>query len=184
MIRLFVAIPIPLDVRDALSRLQSGLPGARWTPRENFHLTLRFIGEVQEPVLEDIVEALWQIRAGAFQLSLTGIGAFGGERPRSPARLLYCGVGAGLGLPALAARVEDALSRLSVPPPPRKFRPHITLARLKNTPRERLAQYVQDYNLFSTRAFEADAFFLYESRPGNVASVYTPLEEFPLLPLT
>jgi 2'-5' RNA ligase len=182
VIRLFVAIEPPGDVRAALTHLEGGLPGARWTPEENLHLTLRFIGEVQEPAVEEIAEALWRIRAPGFRLRLKGVGKFGGERRRAPARLLYAGVEHGAALTDLARRIEQALTDIGLPAETRKFRAHVTLARLRDTPTPRIAQFIQDHNLFASREFEVREFALFSSRQGNEASVYEALQHFPLTP--
>jgi 2'-5' RNA ligase len=182
MIRLFVAIELPEDVREALEPLQGGLPGARWTPSENLHLTLRFIGEVQEPAAEEIAEALWRIRAEGFRLALKGIGKFGGESRRSPARLLYAGVAHERGLSDLAMRVEQALTGIGLPSETRKFHAHITLGRLRDTPPHRLADFIIEHNLFASREFDARAFALFSSLQGKEASVYVPLQHFALTP--
>jgi 2'-5' RNA ligase len=183
MIRLFVAIELPEDVREALGPLQAGLPGARWTPSENLHLTLRFIGEVQEPAAEEIAEALWRIRAEGFRLALKGIGKFGGESRRAPARLIYAGVEHGRGLTDLAARIEQAITQEGFPPETRKFHAHVTLGRLKGTPPHRLADFIIEHNLFASREFDVREFALFSSLQGKEASVYEPLQHFALTPI-
>ncbi|MFO1187932.1 MAG: RNA 2',3'-cyclic phosphodiesterase [Alphaproteobacteria bacterium] len=166
----------------AEAHLEGGLPGARWTPLENLHLTLRFIGEVQEPAAEEIAEALWRIRAPAFRLSLKGVGKFGGESKRSPSRLVYAGVEHGAALTDLVRLIEQALTSIGLPCEVRKFHAHVTLARLKDTPAPRIAQFIQDHNLYASREFEVGEFALFSSRPGNEASHYEALQHFALLP--
>lgn len=180
MIRLFVAIELPEDVRQSLSHLQAGLPGAHWTPEENMHLTLRFIGEVQEPAVDEIAEALWRIRAEGFRLTLKGVGKFGGESRRSPARLLFAGVEHDSALTDLAARIEQAIVEAGFAPETRKFRPHVTIGRLKDTPPSRLADFIVAHNLFASRTFDVAEFALFSSRPGKEASVYEALQHFAL----
>jgi len=182
VIRLFTAIELPEDVRADLARLEGGLPGARWLPEENLHLTLRFLGEVQEPAVEEIAEALWRIRAPGFPLRLKGVGKFGGESKRSPSRLVYAGVEHGAALTDLARRIEQALVGIGFPAETRKFHAHVTLARLKDTPAPRIAQFIQDNSLYASREFEVCAFALFSSRQGNAASVYEALQDFALLP--
>jgi 2'-5' RNA ligase len=180
MIRLFVAIPIPEDITESLEHLQAGLPGAHWTPAENMDLTLRFIGEVQEPAVAEIVENLWRIRAQAFPVALKGIGKFGGTSRRSPARLVYVGVEHGSALTQLASRVEQAVTDAGLPAETRKFRPHVTLGRLRGTPPHRLGDFIIEHNLYASGPFTVSRFALYSSRPGKDASVYEPLAEFSL----
>lgn len=183
MIRLFTAIELPADVREELTHLEGGLPGARWTPAENLHLTLRFIGEVQEPAAEEIAEALWRIRAPGFCLALKGVGKFGGESRRSPSRLVYAGVEHPSALTDLVRLIEQALTDIGLPPETRKFHAHVTLARLKDTPLPRIAQFIQDHSLYASREFEVSEFVLFSSRPGNEASHYEALQSFALLPM-
>ena len=92
MIRLFVALGLPDALRDELSMLSGGIPGARWVPDENYHVTLRFIGEVPGWQAQEVDDALAAIRAPGFDLTLRGIGTFqDGRTVREmvePARLL------------------------------------------------------------------------------------------------
>src|SRR5262245_29255703 len=130
MIRLFAALEIPENIRMQLSLLQGGIPGARWSPVENMHLTLRFIGEVDEAVARDIDDMLADIREPTFTVSLKGVGEFG----RKEGRALWAGVAEAQPLQHLAAKVESALQRMGLPAETRKYSPHVTLARLKDVP--------------------------------------------------
>ncbi len=131
MLRLFVGIGFPPELKLRLSLLCSGIPGARWVDPGNLHLTLRFIGEIVEDLAADVDEALARLRARRFALQLAGTGVFGGgDRPRS----LWVGVERSPELVALRDKIEQALIRAGLPPEPRKFAPHVTLARLHNPP--------------------------------------------------
>ncbi|MFZ1992383.1 MAG: RNA 2',3'-cyclic phosphodiesterase [Alphaproteobacteria bacterium] len=182
MIRLFTAIEIPEGVRDLLLDLQSGLPGATWSPFDNMHLTLRFIGEVPEPMVEEIEEALWSIHAPGFSLQLKGVGKFGGEGARAPARLVYANVEHDEGLTRLQSKIEQALQDLGLDPERRKYHPHVTLARLKDTPIGRLGNYLAAHAMFSSPAFDVTEFTLFSSSLGREHSVYDPLSSFALTP--
>src|SRR6516164_1048665 len=115
MLRLFVGIDFPPELKLRLSLLSSGIPGARWVDPGNFHLTLRFIGETGEAVAADIDDALTRLRAPRFTLQLAGTGVFGsGDRPRS----LWVGVERSPELVALRDKIEQALIRLGLPPEP------------------------------------------------------------------
>ena len=185
MIRLFVAIEIPDDVRDELMDLQSGLPGATWSPWDNLHLTLRFIGEVPEPAVEEIAEALWQIHTEGFALRLKGVGRFGGEGARSAPRLVFADIEHDGGLTRLQSKIENALRALGLEAERRKFHPHVTLARLRDTPIGRLGNYLAEHSLFATRAFDVREFTLFSSTLGRDHSVYESLDRFALAaPLT
>ncbi|MBV8937684.1 MAG: RNA 2',3'-cyclic phosphodiesterase, partial [Alphaproteobacteria bacterium] len=123
MLRLFVGIGFPPELKLQLSSLCSGVPGAKWVEAGNFHLTLRFIGEVGEDIAADIDEALSRLRARRFTLQIAGTGVFGGgDKPRS----LWAGVERTPELSALRDKVEQAMMRAGLPPEPRKFAPHVT----------------------------------------------------------
>jgi 2'-5' RNA ligase len=160
-IRLFAAIDIPDDVAERLKALQKGVPGAKWRPRENLHLTLRFFGEIAEPVADDIDAGLDTI-AGAhapFSLQLKGAGAFGGADPHA----LWIGVADNPALTRLASDCERAARRAGLKPEPRKFTPHVTVAYLTGAPLDRVHAFETRLGLFETPAFLVERFGLYSS---------------------
>lgn len=177
MIRLFVAIALPQPVRARLLMLQAGVPGAKWSPEENLHLTLRFIGEVEEPAFADIAEALGEVAAPAFALQLAGVGQFGDRRR---AHALWAGVKPSEPLLLLRGRVETALSRAGVARDERKYLPHVTLARLKNAPPERVAAFLAEHSLFESPAFAAASFTLFSSQLRHTNALHQPEAEYPL----
>ena len=83
MPRLFTGLEIPDDIRQSLSMLRGGLPGARWIDPENYHLTLRFVGDVDDVIAREIVFMLGKVRRGGFELRLDGVSSFGGRKPRA-----------------------------------------------------------------------------------------------------
>jgi 2'-5' RNA ligase len=170
MIRLFVALELPEAVRSRLSLLQGGVPGARWASDEQLHLTLRFIGEVDDNVAHDIDDALAGIRAPAFTLELAGVGEFGGKNPRA----LWAGVRPSEALLHLQKKVETALQRIGLPAEERKFSAHVTLARLRGASREKVVQFLTHHALFGSGPFEVDRFVLFSSHLGSGGSVYHP----------
>lgn len=176
--RLFVGLDLPWATRLRLAGLGGGgIPGARWVPVENFHLTLRFIGEVVPHVAEAVDEALLGLRARRFALELAGVGTFAkGGRDTT----LWVGVARNPALELLAGKVETALQRAGLPPERRRFMPHVTLARLDNAPGEKLAGFVQAHNLFRAEPIQVEHFVLFSSRLGKEASVYTAEVEYPL----
>jgi len=176
MIRLFVALELPEAVRTRLGMLDGGVPGARWTTDEQLHLTLRFIGEVDDNVAHDVDDALASIRAPAFTLELAGVGEFGGKNPRA----LWAGVRANDALLHLQKKVETALQRLGLPAEERKFSAHVTLARLKGAPREKVVQFLTHHALFASGPFEVDHFVLFSSHLGSGGSVYHAERTYPL----
>jgi len=179
MRRLFVALPLPPSVRQRLMLVRGGVPGARWVPEANYHLTLRFIGDVDDGQADDLAEALDQIRAPAFALTLDGVGRFGsGER----SRVLWAGVPRSPELTHLQAKVESALVRAGLPPEGQKFTPHVTLAYLRNSPAPAVAKYLSDFAPLLVPAIPITEFVLYSSWPGDEGSHYHAEVVYPLLP--
>lgn len=176
MPRLFAALPLPPEIRTRLTLLQGGLPGARWTRPENFHITLRFIGEVDARTADDVASALDAVQAAPFDVVLKGCGVFGKDKPRS----LWVGVAPNPDLNRLAAKIERACQTIGLPPDGRKFAPHVTLARINGVPPEKIRAYVEEHALFETPPFRVEAFGLYSSRLGQDGSTYTLEVSYPL----
>jgi len=168
MIRLFVALEIPEGVKQGLALLGVGVPGARWMIEDQLHLTLRFIGEVDENVANDIDDTLVGVRAPGFALVLAGVGEFGGKYPRA----LWAGVRANEALIHLQKKIETALQRIGLPAEERKFTPHVTLARMKVAPHEKVAQFLTHHALYASGAFPVDHFVLFSSHTGAHGSIY------------
>ena len=175
--RLFVGIDLPFELRERMAALATGLPGARWVPWENLHLTLRFIGEVTPNQAEEVDIALAALRGKRFEMSVAGVGTInrGGREVA-----LWAGVERSPGLDHLQAKVETALQRAGLPPERRRFTPHLTLARLDTFVEAKLAAYVQANNLFRAGPVMMDHFTLYSSLLGKEASVYTAEVQYPL----
>ena len=177
--RLFVALSLPEDVQQRLSGLANGLPGARWVKPENLHLTLRFLGEVDNLAAADVDDALAKIRSPGFDLSLNGIGHFGEGRKL---RALWVGVDASDQLMRLQEKIEQALIRAGLPPEPRKFKPHITLARFKSNPGDKLGAFLSQHGLLRLPPFEVDSFSLYSSFLSSSGSIYSEEAVYELTP--
>jgi len=175
--RLFVAIEIPAEIRARLQMLSGGVPGARWVESESYHLTLRFLGGLDRPSAEEIDLSLAELSAPAFTLTLAGIGQFGGGRR---VRAIWVGVDAEPALIHLARKVDRAIVAAGLPPDDRNFTPHVTIARLKDAPMERVMRFVSENALFRAPAFPVDRFALFESRQGNDRPVYVKLAEYEL----
>lgn len=176
MIRLFVALALPDRVAESLLAIQSGVPGARWMKREQLHLTLRFIGEVDGRDANAIDEALASLSAPRLTLELKGVGSFGGKNPRA----LWAGVAANDALIHLQRKIESAIQRLGFPAEERKYTPHVTLARLRATPAGRVMDYLADHALYASGPFAADQFILYSSQTTPHGSIYVAEREYPL----
>jgi 2'-5' RNA ligase len=166
--RLFVALSLSDEVAAALALIQSGVPGARWSTREQMHLTLRFIGEVDGRYATAVDDALSTISAPTFRLVLKTVGQFGGRNPSA----LWAGVEQSDSLFHLERKIESALQRAGFPPETRKFTPHVTLARLKGSPRGRVMDYLTDHALFTSPPFDARGFILYSSQLTANGSIY------------
>lgn len=177
MIRLFVGLELPPDLRDALERLTGGIPGARWTPPENYHITLRFIGEVDEDRCEDIHDALSEVASPAFSLCVAGIGAFESSHR---AHTLWVGVPKDPPLVHLRDKVERAVVSAGLEPERRKFAPHVTLASVKQAPLHKVHDFIAHHNLFRSEPFRVERFTLYSSALGRAAPIYTAEADYPL----
>jgi 2'-5' RNA ligase len=175
--RLFVGLDFPWEVKQQLASLAGGVPGARWVPPVNYHMTLRFVGEVPGHRAEEIDVALGMLRARSFSLVLAGVGTFakGGQ-----ANELWVGVERNPQLEMLRNKIETALQRIGLEPERRRFTPHVTLARLKDAAEGKLAGFVQSHNLFRASALDIDHFVLFSSRLGKEASVYTAEVDYAL----
>ncbi|MGE4062396.1 MAG: RNA 2',3'-cyclic phosphodiesterase [Rhodospirillaceae bacterium] len=175
--RLFVALALPDGIIARLHMMCSGIPGARWVEPENMHITLRFIGEVDEPTAEEINFNLSQIEAPAFDLELQGLNTFG---QGYKAHTLWVGVPATADLTHLQKKVDSAVIRAGVPPEERTFTPHVTLARMNKPEPGRLQSFIEGNNLFKAGPFTVEDFTLFESRTGKGGPVYTALEDYAL----
>ena len=161
MIRLFTAIDLPLDVRERLLGLGGGVPGARWHDIDMLHLTLRFIGEVPEDQASDIAVELSEIDFPAFKITLDGVGCFGEGRKT---RILWAGIQACEELAALKTKVDAAINRAGGDVDPHhKYSPHITLARLRHPPADRVVQWLQAGAGFYAGPIAVDKFHLWSS---------------------
>lgn len=177
MPRLFVAIDLPESIREQLSTLCCGLPGARWVNPEHMHLTLRFIGEVDGREFKLVREALGELLCDPFFMQLEGIGFF---PPRGNPRVVWAGIPANQQLVQLRNRIESALVRTGFEPEGRKFSPHITLARLKNTPSSRIGAYLAHNSFFATEKFLVNEFLLYSSVLNTKGAKHYIEEAYPL----
>lgn len=173
MLRLFVGIALPPELKLRLSLLCAGVPGARWVDAGNLHLTLRFIGEVDEGLASDIDAALAQVRARRFELALAGVGQFG-------MRMLWAGVARNEALLHLHDKIESALVRLGLAPEARRYAPHVSLARLKGTSEPRLQAYLAEHALFRAAPFAVDHFSLVASYLTKSGAIYEDQADYPL----
>ena len=176
MPRLFTGLEIPEDTAFDLSFMQGGIPGARWIDPTNFHLTIRFIGDIGDTLARDVTHALDGVDIKPFGLSLKGVNFFGGSKPHS----LYVGVEDNGELRRLQAIHERLFQVLGLPAEGRKFMPHVTLARLKNPDPRALQRYVELHNLYRSKPFEVHQFVLFNSRPLRGGGPYGIQESYQL----
>lgn len=176
MPRLFTALEIPRNAAMSLSLLRGGLPGARWIDVENYHITLRFIGDVDGRTADEIVDRLDRIDRPEFELALNGIGSFGSKKPHS----IWAGVSPAPELFALQGEIERICQRIGLPPDPRKFVPHVTLARLKASRVDEVVHYLSGRGDFQSLPFLVSRFVLLSSRDSVGGGPYLTEEVFPL----
>jgi 2'-5' RNA ligase len=176
MPRLFTGLEIPDDVRAALSMLRGGLPGARWIDPENYHLTLRFIGDVDDVMAQEIAFILGKVRRGGFELKLDGVLSFGGRKPRA----VVATVASSPAVMELQAEHERLMQRIGIEPEGRKFTPHITLARLRDTSSQDVAEYLSARGGFRSEPFQVSNFVLFSSRNSIGGGPYVVEADYPL----
>lgn len=176
MPRLFTGIELPAHLADELSMMRGGLSGARWIDVENYHITLRFIGDIDEGSACEVHEALERIRRPAFTVTLNRLDAFGGDRPRA----IVATAKPNQPLLELQAEQERLMRRLGMPGENRKFVPHVTLARLKQTSPIAVADYLAVRGWLESRAFEVDHFTLFSSRDSVGGGPYVAEAVYPL----
>ncbi len=175
--RIFVAIPLPENVRERLGGLCSGLPHARWISPENMHVTLRFIGEVDNGAAEDIDAALGAIQMPSFDISVSHVGFF--ERGRK-VHTIWAGIEGSDAIVRLRDKVESAAVRTGCEPEKRKFKPHVTLARLRGVPARRVSEYLHVQDGFFAGPFAVERFMLFRSHLGHGGAHYQTLADYPL----
>lgn len=169
MKRLFLALPIPDGIADLIMPLQKDVIGARFSPRENLHITLRFIGDMETASIADLANNFSAIDVPSFELELSGAGYFGNQMPHS----LHLKLKENSALFELASQCENICRDFGIPADTRKYIPHLTLAYLSpQTKRQDAENFVKLNAEFSTKVWRADHFHLYASRLNDGPSVY------------
>lgn len=175
--RLFIAIELPDDLKKTFASLRTDIPGARWVLPEQIHLTLAFLGEVEETVAESLKNGLARIRIPSFELHPAGTGCFPG---RQRARVLWAGLEPAPRLHDLAAAVQDAVRGCGIPLDERPFSPHITLARLKLPASHEVGAFLDGQRSRIFPAFPVHEFILFQSRLSSTGAQHIPLQRFTL----
>jgi 2'-5' RNA ligase len=177
--RLFIALDIPAEIRTGLTsymeRARLLAPEARWARVEGLHVTLKFIGHVDDAAVEKIKSALTPIKAATFEVKFASVGFF--PNPNA-GRVFWAGVDGGDNLPRLASTIDAAMEKLGIPRETKPYHPHLTLARTSSRPLRGLKPLLDEPPQFGTMT--AREFFLYQSQPQKAGSKYTKLERFAL----
>jgi 2'-5' RNA ligase len=176
MHRLFVAIRPPEHVRDTLVDAMDDSPELRWVSDDNLHLTLRFIGEVERPLADDVADALSAIRFPAFQLRLAGVGRFDQRNGGA----VWAGVDPRRPVAELAAKVDRACVQAGLEPERRAYHPHITLARYGRRSAQAARDFEERKGPLTAESFEVDRFILYESRLSRHGAHYEEVATYAL----
>lgn len=178
MKRIFIALPIPDEISAGLLPLQWGILGARFSPPENFHITLRFIGEISEDVIEDLDEKLGEINFPKFEIKLKGVDYFGHDLPHS----VHATIEENENLRALHKKCDEICAKLKLPNDRKKYVPHVTLAYLDPTiGTKSIMEYCARNSLFKSKKWRADRFYLYASSLTNGPSHYDIIAQYPLV---
>jgi 2'-5' RNA ligase len=180
MPRLFTALEVPGHICQRLSLLRGGIPSARWIDVENYHITLRFIGDVDDAFARDAANALSMISRPELTITLDQLDSFGGDKPRA----IVAKVRADKALLEMQAEQERLLRRLGAPPEQRKYVPHVTLARLRGASPGSVAAYFGARGFFPSLNFAAEKFVLYSSRQSGGGGPYIIEAEYPLVQMT
>jgi 2'-5' RNA ligase len=176
MPRIFTGLEIPDEVGRELSLLRGGLPGARWIDPENYHVTLRFIGDVDDVVAHEVASMLGMVRRTPFELRFDGLSSFGGRRPRA----LIATFASTQALLDLQAEHERVMRRIGLDAEGRKFTPHVTLARLRETSSRQVAEYLSTRSLMGLLPFRVARFVLFSSRASVGGGPYVVEAAYPL----
>jgi 2'-5' RNA ligase len=176
MPRLFIGLEVPDLVGQGLSFLRGGLPGARWIDPDNYHVTLRFLGDIDDRTANEIELLLGSIRQSDVEVVLDGLDVFGGARPRS----LFVRVKPSPELTELQADLERLSRRAGLPAESRKFTPHITLARLRDVSPRAVADWLSMNGGIFGQKFRPESFVLFSSRTSTGGGPYIAEATYPL----
>ncbi len=175
--RLFVAIPLPEEVKAQLLQLQKPIDGLQWSDKDQLHLTLRFIGETDGATTKKIAANLRELEASPFRMQITGLGSFPqGSNPR----VIWAGIKENEYLTELQADIEEICREAGLEPDNRSFKPHVTLGRNKNADPDKLLAFIDQYPILDIDEISVDSFNLYRSELTEKGAVYHIEESFRL----
>jgi 2'-5' RNA ligase len=176
MPRLFTGLEIPKEVAQSLSLLRGGLPGARWIDPENYHITLRFIGDIDDRLAHEIASLLDGVRRRSFEVRFGNLMSFGGRKPRA----VVVAIEPIQALVELQSELERLMQRLGLEPEGRKFIPHVTLARLRESSSRDVAEYLSTRGPVFGASFRVSRFVLFSSRSSVGGGPYVIEADYPL----
>ena len=176
MPRLFTGLEIPAEIGQTLSNLRGGLPGARWIDPENYHVTLRFIGDIDGVSANEIASMLFRVNRKPFEVKVQGRSSFGGRKPRA----VVATIAPSRPLIELQAELERMMQRIGLDPEGRKFIPHVTLARLYDASSQDVADYLSVRGYFPSKVFTAERFVLFSSRASTGGGPYVVEDSYDL----
>jgi 2'-5' RNA ligase len=176
MPRIFTGLELPAEVSQSLSMLRGGLPGARWVDPENYHVTLRFIGDVDDTTAQEVASMLGRVCRTAFELQFDALSSFGGRRPRA----VIATLAQTPALMELQSEHERLMQRVGLEPEGRKYTPHVTLARLRDSSSRQVAEYLAVRGLIQTPPFKVPRFVLFSARASVGGGPYVVEAAYPL----
>jgi len=176
MPRIFTGLELPTDVAQSLATLRGGLPGARWIDPEDYHLTLRFIGDVDDTVAREVASLLGKVSRPPLELRFDGLSSFGGRRPRA----VIATLAQTPALMELQAEHERLIQRVGLEPEGRKFTPHVTLARLRDSSSRQVADYLATRPFLQGPSFRVTRFVLFSARASVGGGPYVVEAAYPL----
>ena len=177
MKRVFIGVPLPEDIVKSLLVLQSGLPGVRLVGSENLHLTLRFIGVVDEPQLGVLDSLLSKLEFEEFLLQLEGVGVF----PfRGSPKVIWAGLSLNPSLKKFQALIESKCRSAGLKPESRNYYPHITVGRVKCPRQNEISSWLERHRMFKSRNFFLDHFVIFQSILNSAGSIYNPIFDYKL----
>jgi RNA 2',3'-cyclic 3'-phosphodiesterase len=176
MPRLFTGLELPGAVVGQLALARGGVVGARWLELEDYHITLRFIGDIDARAARDIEETLGDIRRPKALVRFEELSWFGGDKPRA----IVAKVKADPALMDLQAEHERRFRRIGIEPETRKYTPHVTLARLRGVRQAAVANYLAERGALIADSFAAERFVLYSAREGSGGGPYVVEAAYPL----
>jgi 2'-5' RNA ligase len=176
MPRLFTGIEVPKQIADHLSLIRGGIHGARWIDPENYHVTLRFLADIDDATASEVDSLLARVHRAPLEVKLDGLSSFGGNKPRA----IIATVAPSAPLMEMQAEQERMMQRLGLPHEGRKYTPHVTLARLRDVSNREVADFLASRLYFAPLTFTASRFVLYSSRASTGGGPYRIEQAYPL----